>query len=116
MQRLPSTARASSKKTLLPGLERRVHSAVGNISPSDHELAQCIGSPDAPDTQCFTCPQSLIDLMPTADEYIARLESLVRDFMPPDPVLTCTTLRWWFDRAVTHLCTRDVHAAPTTIQ
>jgi hypothetical protein len=84
---------------------------VGNISPSDHELAQCIGP------QCDALiPQSLIDLMPSANEYIARLESLVRDFMPPDPVLTCTTLRWWFDRAVTHLCTRDVHAASTTIQ
>jgi hypothetical protein len=84
---------------------------VGNIAPSDHALAQAIDGP-----QCDALiPQSLIDLMPTANEYIARLESLARDFMPPDPVLTCTTLQWWIDRVVAHLSTKDTHAAHPTI-
>ena len=84
---------------------------MGKTAPSDHALALCIGSP----TPVIECPQSLIDLMPSADEYIARLKSLAPDFMPPDPVLTCTTLDWWIDRVVAHLCTCDVHAASTTI-
>lgn len=87
---------------------------MGNI---DHVLAQCIGSHDCvPDCVPPLIPQSLIDLMPSASEYLAWLESLVRDFMPPDPVLTCTTLQWWVDRAVAQLRTRDVHAAVDTIQ
>jgi hypothetical protein len=90
-----------------------VLAAVGNISPSDHELARAI---DPLPERDHLCPQSLLDLMPTANEYIARLESLARDFMPPDPVLTCTTLQWWIDRVVAHLCTRDTHATHPTIQ
>ena len=77
-------------------------------------LAGCVGSPAEPDpfdsmlTKCIEPPAL------TPSEYIARLESLVRDFMPAEPELTCTTMRWWVDRAVAHLCTRDVHPASTT--
>lgn len=88
---------------------------MGKTAPSDGLLARCVGSQTEPDL----CPQSLIDLMPSANAHLAhlaRLADLARDFMPPDPVLTCTTMRWWVDRIVAHLCTRDVHAASTTIQ
>lgn len=80
------------------------------------EIKPRISANDALYARVIECPQSLIDLMPTANEYIARLESLARDFMPPDPVLTCTTLDWWIDRVVAHLSTCDVHAAHSTIQ
>ena len=81
-------------------------------SPNDAMLARCVGSP----ARVIECPQTLIDLMPRANEYIARLTDLARDFMPPNPELTCTTMKWWLDRAVAHLRTRDVHPASTTIQ
>lgn len=86
---------------------------MGNVSPNDHLYAQCIGQADC---EPPLIPQSLIDLMPSANEYIARLESLARDFMPPNPELTCTTLSWWIARVVAHLRNCDVHAAPTAVQ
>lgn len=89
---------------------------MANVAPSDHALAQAILSCAPAHNSDALIPQSLIDLMPSANEYLARLHSLARDFMPPNPELTCTTMKWWLDRAVAHLCTRDVHPASTTIQ
>jgi hypothetical protein len=84
-------------------------------SANDAMYAACVGSP-AERQYCFKCPQTLMDMMPSADAYLARLRGVVLEFMPAQPVLTCTTLDWWVDRAVAYLCNCDVHASTTTIQ
>jgi hypothetical protein len=67
---------------------------VGNISPSDHELAQCIGAPAQ-----------------NSDAAIAALVSLVEEFVSPEQVHQMTQYLLHRDR--------DVYLgylAPTTIQ
>lgn len=86
---------------------------MGNVAPSDHILARAI---EQADCEPPLIPQTLIDLMPTANEYLARLQALTLDFIPIEYALTQTTLGSVVDRVVTHLCTRDVHAASQTVQ
>jgi hypothetical protein len=70
---------------------------VGKVSPSDSILAAAVRG-----AQFIDCPQTLIDMMPSAGEYLARLTGLANEFKGADDM-------------VAYLCGCDVHAASTTI-
>jgi hypothetical protein len=77
--------------------------AVGNVSPSDHDLAQCIGSP-AP-AHC--------------DAALVALDQLVESFAPPE--LNAAQADLWLHQITQYLLHRDRdvylgYLAPTTVQ
>jgi hypothetical protein len=82
---------------------------VGNISPSDHALAQCVGgSPDAPDAPAPNC-----------DAALDALAALVASFAPPE--LDAAQAGLWIHTMTQYLLQRDRdvylgYLAPITVQ